>query len=154
MGLTPQKEGITIGFDCQFEVQLQDSNLSSILTAFSELLSEMLADFIQKVLVGFGEYAMTLKQKPFACECCGNDEAFTWKTRHGKATSILTIYRWVVLRQLQVLCGKCGHRFYITRNLLGIEPKKRIPAETYRKLGLMGCLTTYRVAEKIGGMFG
>jgi hypothetical protein len=42
----------------------------------------------------------------------------------------------------------------ITRKLLGIEPKKRIPAEIYRKLGLLGSLTTYRVAEKIGGMFG
>jgi septum formation topological specificity factor MinE len=154
MGITPHNRGITIGFDCQFEVQLKDSRLSTVLAAFSELLSEMLTDFIQKVLVGFGEYAMTLKKKPFACECCGNGEEFTWKTKHGKATTILTIYRWVVLKQLQVLCKKCGHKFYITRSLLGIEPRKRIPAETYRKLGLLGSLTTYRVAEKIGGMFG
>ena len=51
-------------------------------------------------------------------------------------------------------CVECGHKFYITRTLLGIAPNKRIPAETYRKLGLLGCLTTYRVAQKIGGMFG
>ena len=31
MGITPQKKGITIGFDCQFEVQLKDSRLSTIL---------------------------------------------------------------------------------------------------------------------------
>jgi hypothetical protein len=43
---------------------------------------------------------------------------------------------------------------YITRKLLGMEPKQRIAAEVYRKLGLLGSLTTYRVAEKIGGMFG
>lgn len=154
MGITPHKEGITIVFDCQFEVQMRDSRLSSILAAFSELLSQLLRDFIQKVLVGYGEYAMTLKKKPFACSCCGNAEEFTWKTKHGKETKILTVYRWVVLQQLQVLCKKCGHKFNITRRLLGIEPNKRIPAETYRKLGLLGCLTTYRVAEKIGGMFG
>jgi len=42
----------------------------------------------------------------------------------------------------------------ITRKLLGMEPRKRIAAEIYRKLGLLGSLTTYRVAEKIGRMFG
>lgn len=31
---------------------------------------------------------------------------------------------------------------------------KRIPAEVYRKLGLIGSLTTYRVAKKIVSMFG
>jgi len=154
MGITPQKKGITIGFDCQFEVQLKDSRLSTILAAFGELLCQLLTDFIQKVLVGYGEYAMSLKKKPFSCSCCGNDEDFTWKTRHGNGTKILTVYRWVQLQQLQVLCKKCGHKFYITRTLLGIEPKKRIPSETYRKLGLLGSLTTYRVAEKIGSMFG
>ena len=151
MGITPHMQGITIGFSCQFEVQLRDGRLSTILAAFGELLSNLLSDFIQKVLVGYGEYAMAQKKKPFACSYCGNNGEFTWKTKHGKKTKILTVYRWV---QLQVVCKKCGHKCYITRELLGIEPRKRIPSETYRKLGLLGCLTTYRVAEKIGGMFG
>ncbi len=43
---------------------------------------------------------------------------------------------------------------YITRKLLGMAPKKRIAPEIYRKLGLLGSLTTFRVAEKIGCMFG
>jgi hypothetical protein len=43
---------------------------------------------------------------------------------------------------------------YITRELLGIEPRKRIPMATIRRLGLIGALTTFRVAEKIVGMFG
>lgn len=154
MGITPHKQGITIGFNCQFEVQLRDSKLSTILVAFGELLTQLLTDFIQKVLVGYGEYVMAQKKKPFACSYCGNDEQFTWKTKHGKTTQILTVYRWVHLQQLQVVCKKCGHKCYITRGLLGIEPRKRIPSETYRKLGLLGCLTPYRVAEKIGGMFG
>lgn len=154
MGVTPQSKGITIDFNCQFEVRLKDCTLSTVLAAFAEILSQLLTDFFQKVLVGYGEYVMNLKKKPFRCECCGNDEKFTWKTKHGKETKILTIYRWVTLQQLQVLCKKCGHKFYITRRLLGIDARKRIPAETYRKLGLMGCLTTYRVAEKLGRMFG
>jgi len=154
MGVTPQGKGITINFDCQFEVRLKESTLSSILAAFAELLPQLLTDFFQKVLIGFGEQAMALKKKPFACGCCGNAKDFTWKTRHGKKTKVHAFYRWVELQQLQVLCKRCGSKLSITRKLLGIEPKKRIPAEIYRKLGLLGSLTSYRVAEKIGGMFG
>jgi hypothetical protein len=154
MGVTPQGKGITIDFDCQFKAHLNDSGLSSILAAFAELLPQLMTDFFQQVLIGFGEYAMTLKKKPFECECCGNNEAFTWKTKHGKDTKILTFYGWLTLQQLQLLCKQCGRKMSIIRKLLGVEPKKRIPAETYRKLGLLGSLTTYRVAEKIGGMFG
>lgn len=153
MGFTPQCAGITIDFDCQFKVRLKDSSLSSILAAFAALLPQLLMDFFQKVLVGFGEYAMALKRKPFACKC-GNNADFIWKTRHGKKTKIHAFYRWVELMQLQVLCKRCGSKMYITRKLLGMEPKKRIAAEIYRKLGLLGSLTTFRVAEKIGGMFG
>ncbi len=153
MGVTPQRKGITISFDCQFEVHLKDSSLSSILAAFAELLPQILTDFIQKVLVGFGEHVMALKKKPFACGC-GNDREFTWKTRHGKKTKIHAFYQWVWLQQLQVVCKRCGSKLYITRKLLGMKPKKRIAAEIYRKLGLLGSLTTFRVAEKIGKMFG
>jgi hypothetical protein len=35
-----------------------------------------------------------------------------------------------------------------------MEQKKRVPEETRRKLALMGALTSYRVSEKIGNMFG
>lgn len=132
MGLTPDKEGITINFECQIEVRLKDATLCSILAAFKDLLSQLLPDFIQKMLVGYAEHIMGQKQKPFACGSCGNNKELTWKTKHGKATKILTVYQWVVLKHLQVLCKKCGHKFYITRSLLGIEPNKRIPAQTYR----------------------
>jgi len=153
MGITPQSQGITINFNCQFEVRLKDSYISTILAAFAMLLPQLLVDFFQKTLVGFGEYAMALKKKPFSCKC-GNDEDFIWKTRHGKKTKIHGFYQWLKLRQLQVQCKRCGSKMYITRKLLGMEPMKRIAPEIYRKLGLLGSLTTFRVAEKIGGMFG
>lgn len=35
-----------------------------------------------------------------------------------------------------------------------MKPMKRIAPEIYRKLGLLGALTSFRVAEKIGSMFG
>jgi hypothetical protein len=154
MGATPQGKDITIEFECQFRVDLQHSDFSSIMKAFLMLLPQLLEDFFQKVLVGFGEYEMGLKKKSFACKCCGNDTEFVWKTRHGKATTILTWFRWITLKQLQVLCKRCGSKQYITRMLLGMDPKKRVPDETRRKLALMGALTSYRVSAKIGKMFG
>ncbi len=153
MGITPQFEGIIIDFNCQFKMHIKDSRISTILASFAAVLPQLLTDFFQKVLVGFGEYAMALKKKPFTCKC-GNDADFIWKTRHGKKTKIHGFYRWVELQQLQVKCKLCGSKMYITRKLLGMEPMKRIAPEIYRKLGLLGSLTTFRVAEKIGGMFG
>jgi hypothetical protein len=154
MGETPQNRNITIEFDCQFRVDIQNSDFPSIMKAFLILLPQLLEDFFQKVLVGFGEYEMALAKKSFACTCCGNDTDFIWKTRHGKATTILTWFRWITLKQLQVLCKRCGHKQFITRMLLGMEPRKRVPEETRRKLALMGALTSYRVSEKFGKMFG
>lgn len=154
MGKTPQERDITIEFECQFRVNLQSSDFSSIMKAFLMLLPHLLEDFFQKVLVGFGEYEMGLKKKSFACKCCDNDSDFVWKTRHGKATNILSWFCWITLKQLQVQCKQCGSKLYITRILLGMEPKKRVPDETRRKLALMGALTSYRVSEKIGKMFG
>ena len=153
MGITPQCEGITIDFDCQFKVHLKDSRISTILAAFATLLPQLLVDFFQKVLVGYGEYVMALKKKPFSCKC-GNDADFIWKTRHGKKTKIHGFYSWLELQQLQVQCKRCRSKMYITRKLLGMQPMKRIAPEIYRKLGLLGSLTTFRVAEKIGCMFG
>ena len=154
MGAIPRGKDITIEFECQFRVGLQDSDFSSIMKAFLMLLPQLLEDFFQKVLVGFGEYEMGLKKKSFACKSCGNDTEFVWKTRHGKTTTILTWFRWITLKQLQVRCKRCGSKQYITRLLLGMEPKRRIPDETRRKLALMGALTSYRVSAKIGKMFG
>jgi hypothetical protein len=67
---------------------------------FLLLLPQFLEDFFQKVLVGFAEYAMALPQKPFVCTCCGNDTDFVRKTRHGKATTILTLGYGDVLENL------------------------------------------------------
>ena len=154
MGATPQQKDITIEFDCQFRVNMGQCDFSSIMKAFLMLLPQLLEDFFQKVLVSFGEYEMAQEKKSFACKCCGNDSKFIWKTRHGKATAILTWFRYITLKQLQVECKECGSKQYITRALLDMAPRKRIPEETRRKLALMGALTSYRVSEKFGKMFG
>ncbi len=154
MGELPHGRSITLDFESQFRVTLTGSDFAAIMKAFLLLLPQFMEDFFQKVLVGFAEYEMSLPRKSFSCGCCGNDRDFVWKTRHGKATTILTWFRWLTLRQLQVLCKRCGHKQYITRTLLGMEPKQRVPDATRRKLALMGALTSYRVSARIGQMFG
>ncbi len=102
MGATPCRDSIRIEFGCQFRVELSDSSLAAVIMAFSKLSPDILRDFIQKVLVGFGESIMGHSRKPFCCDRCGNDKGFIWKTRHGKETKILTVYQWVRLEQMQV----------------------------------------------------
>jgi len=97
-----QKQEVTIEFDCSFTVKVLECSLSEIITAFCSFLPNLLTDFIMKVLLGYAEYVMSLGNKPFSCEICGNNHYFIWKTRHGKTTRILTIFQWVVLHQLQV----------------------------------------------------
>ena len=129
MGMNPQCKGISINFDCQFEVFLKDCRISTILSAYSALLPHLLMDFFQKVLVGFGKYAMSLERKPFSCKC-GNDTEFIWKTRHGKQTKIHGFYCWITLQQLQVQCKSCGSKMYITKSVLSFVPptkNRRIP---------------------------
>ncbi len=89
MGDSPRGRDITIEFDCQFRVDLECSDFSSIMKAFLMLLPQLLEDFFQKVLVGFGEYEMALHKKSFACTICGNDSEFVWKTRCNVLTSTL-----------------------------------------------------------------
>jgi len=97
---------------------------------------------------------MCQHKKPFSCDTCGNNKAFIWKTRYGKKTSILTLFGLLHLFQLQIQCKECGHKMYLTRKLLDIAPRKKIPMDTIRKLGMIGALSTFRVAQKIVGMFG
>jgi len=154
MEKTPQEEDLKIEFGCQFTLTLPDVRLSTLLAAFTFLLPKILADFIQKALVGYGELLMARRKKPFPCEKCRNDEHFIWKTRAGKPMKVLTQYSWVELRQMQIQCSDCGHKLSIARMLLGLDPYQRIAPEIRRKLGLLGALTSYRVAEKFMATFG
>ena len=133
---------ISIGFDCQFKVELKDCLLMTLVGASRNLVKQLFSEFMRNALLGFAEYYMSLRVKPFSCDKCGNDSEFIWKPRHGKKTKILAIYYWASLHQLQVQCKRCKHEISLTRKLLGIEPMKRIPAETYKRLGLIGSLTS------------
>jgi hypothetical protein len=135
-------------------IDIGTPKLKEIVQTFISIMRVFLEVFIQQILRMFADHYLSLDEKPFRCEKCGNNRHFIWKTHHGKSTSIVTIFCRVSFPQLQVQCKRCGHKMYITRYLLGIEKRKLIPKETIRKLGLIGSLTTFRVAEKIVGLFG
>jgi hypothetical protein len=137
-----------------YHIDVRDCKLNTILAEFNEMKKFLLNMFIQEIIEQFANCYMSQETKPFVCEKCNNDKNFIWKTRHGRQTKIITVLQAVFLRQLQVECKECGHKFYITRFLLGVEKRKRISKETILKFGLLGALTTYRVCEKITKLFG
>ncbi len=141
-------------FYCNFSIDIEKPDLKSITEAFYKIQGIILPEFINQVVLNFAEHYMSLEKKPFICDQCGNECSFIWKTRKGKKTNILLIFGMVLLNQLQVECKNCGHKMNITRKILGVAPRKKIPVQTIRKLGLIGALTTFRVAKKIVGMFG
>jgi len=141
-------------YQISLRIDISEPTLKAITKAFLEILPVLLSGFFSAVLQAFAEHFMGLAKKPFCCDRCENDEDFIWKTRGGKSTGILSIFGMVSLAQLQVQCCRCGHKMYITRKLLGVEPRVKVPQETVMKLGLLGALTSFRVAQKIVGMYG
>ena len=93
---------VDIDFEYSIGVRIKECSLSAIMEAFCTILPKMVTDFVMKILLGYAEYVMKQEEKPFGCDNCGNTRAFIWKTRHGKPTQLLTIFRWVNLHQLQV----------------------------------------------------
>jgi hypothetical protein len=143
-----------MSYGATFSIDISEPTLKAITQAYIQVSRMLLSDFFQTVVKRFAEHFMGLETKPFCCVRCGNRQEFTWKTREGKLTEVLTLFGMVRLFQLQVKCKRCGHKMYIVRELLGVEPKVKVPRETVRKLGLLGALASYRVAQKIVGMFG
>jgi hypothetical protein len=80
-------------------------------------------------------------------------QTVSWKTSTGNdMTNIRTPLGEISLPQLQVKTDN-NKRVYVTRLVLGLEPRKRIPWFTKKYLALMGSLATLRVASKFHDMF-
>ena len=110
-------------YGINLHIDIPEPTLKAITQAYLQMLPMLLSDFFKDVIHTFAQHFIRLNKKPFCCERCGNDEEFIWKTRDGKPTGLLTIFGLVKLAQLQVQCKRCGHKMYITRKLLGVEPK-------------------------------
>ncbi len=143
-----------IKFKTDFNIDISDPKLTTIIKKVKGIIFIILQEILNNILLNFAEYYMENKKEAFCCERCGNKREFVWKTRHGRETGIMTILGNLKLKQLQIKCKECGHKFYITRILLGIKKRKRIPDSTRKKLGIIGALTTYRVSKKIASIFG
>lgn len=137
-----------------YTIDIEDCKLNTLLNCFNEIRRVFFNQFIKQVIITFANKYMNQKEKPFSCDHCGNKQDFIWKTRNGKETTIRSILQDVRLNQLQVKCKSCGHKFFITRFLLGLEARKKISYDTIRKFALIGALTTFRVSEKISKLFG
>jgi len=135
-------------------VNIKNTQLKTIIKSFGGILSLLLTEFINNILLQSAEIYMNQTTKPICCKNCGNNKDFIWKTRHGKKTKLLTVFCMIFINQLQWKCKKCDHKFYITRLLLNVESGKTIPYETIKRLGLLGALASYRVSETILLLFG
>lgn len=135
-------------------IELSDPKLETIIDIYHEIAQELLPRLIDGVLLNFADDMIRKGDETIRCERCGSRGALNWKTRHGEPTKIVTIFQPVLIHQLQVECVRCNHRFYITRRLLGIAPRKNITDDTRRKLGLIGALASFRVSEKITSLLG
>jgi hypothetical protein len=142
-----------IKYNVSYSMEVEKCNIDYLIAAFKQLLPILLTEFVSGLLAQFAEEAMRQDEKPFSCEC-GNKRDFIWKTKEAKPMKITTIFAELLLPQMQVQCKVCGKKMFISRLLLGVEKYKKMSSITERMLALVGALTTFRVSEKILGMFG
>lgn len=143
-----------INLSLNYIADVEKCKIDYLTGIFKQLLILFLTDFVKVVLAAFAEEIMKQAQKPFSCEKCGNDMDFIWKTRNAKEMKITTIFAELLLPQMQVECKRCGKKMFISRLLLGIEKYQKMSSLTKRILAFIGSLTTFRVSEKITGLFG
>lgn len=136
-------------FRLTFDIDLPDSKLDTIMKSLMAAFTGIAAQVVQQVVVGFAEQAIGSTSCP-KCGCQGN---LHWKTRHGEPTLFETMLGKLSIPQIQFQC-RCGHKFFITREVLGIQRRRHTSEATERKLGLLGALTSFRVSAKITWLFG
>ena len=142
-----------IEYRVNYSIELEKCNVDYLTAVFKQLLVMVFTDFVKTALEQFGEDFMKMERKPFHCSC-GNDKDFIWKTKDAKPMKITTIFAELILPQMQVQCKVCGKKMFISRLLLGIGRYQKMSSVTQKILALVGSLTTFRVSEKILGMFG
>jgi hypothetical protein len=145
---------VKIEFRMNYSVEVEKCNIDYLTAVFKQLLVMAFTDFAKTALEQFAGDFMKMEKKPFRCSC-GNDRCFIWKTKDAKSMKITTIFAdALILPQMQVQCKVCGKKMFISRPLLGIGRYRKMSLITQKILAFVGSLTTFRVSEKILGMFG
>jgi len=138
-----------IKFNIDFEIEILNCRIETIIACFKKLSNLILAELAMKILLEFAIQYMEEKKQPFVCNGCGDKSNFIWKTKQGKPSKISTIFGAMIVGQMQVQCKSCSKKKNITRELLGIEPRKQMSEGTKKMFALLGGLTSFRVSEKI-----
>lgn len=123
-------------------------------------LEDIYKHFVKHILPIFEQYTRTVLSRRAVAMIHNGSLArilgcshVAWKTSKGnETTSVRTPLGIITLPQLQVRMDT-GKRPFITRMILGVEPRVRIPWFTKKYLALMGALATLRVANKFLEMF-
>ncbi len=56
-------KGLTINFDSNFTIDINEVSLENILAAFKECLPKILKQFVMSILLSYAEYVMQKKRK-------------------------------------------------------------------------------------------
>lgn len=140
--------------DFQFSVTINlivtGCTLKELIKSFKDAIGQLFQAIVTEALLYF---ATRYKDNGYLSELLGFSEII-WKSSTGyKLTTIHTIFGKIKVPQLQVKDKKNGKKRFITRLLLGIESRKRIPKCTKEAWALTGALAPYRVAAKIISIF-
>lgn len=139
-----------LNLNLNINISVDSSSFYKIIKSFTKAVKDFFQEIVIKVLLYYANQYM----KDGTLGIILKSSKLTWKTSKGNdITSILTIFGRIKVPQLQVLNHDTGKRQYITRILLGIRPRIRIPEITKKILGLMGSLASYRVVKKIVSIF-
>lgn len=144
------KESILFKASINISIDITSPNLKILIKDFTKVIKSIFQQFIIFALSSFADKYL----KDGTLVKILKSQRLIWKTSKGfKNTKIFTPFGRVILPQLQVKDTQTGKRFFITRTLLGIEPRKRIPEITKRYLALMGALSPLRVVNKFLSLF-
>lgn len=136
-------------FHFKRNISISSCSVKSICQLFAKLLPMILSELFKQILKEFAEEQMKSEKKSFSCNKCANNKDFTWKTHKAKETKIITIWGTITINQMQVLCKCCSKKMFITRHLLEMKKRQRVPDFISKQLALIGALCSFRVAEKL-----
>lgn len=143
-----------IALDCSLKIDIEKGTLKEILSVVPIMITDFLGQFVYATLLAFVERDLLQVESRFVCHQCGSRSHFHWKTRAGRTTSLLTLFGKISFPELQLYCGCCKARKVVSREVLEVEARAKIPTQTVRSLALIGSLATYGVSQIIAKTFG
>ena len=143
-------ETLNYEYCLKINLTLTGCTLKECIRSFKNAIGQVFQEIVTEALIYF---AQRYKDNGYLSEMFGSSEII-WKSSKGfRLTTIHTIFGKIRVPQLQIQDRETGKKRYITRFLLGIEPRKRKPRCTKEAWALTGALAPYRVAAKIISIF-